>query len=365
MEDINGQVAQKRSWDQQKTHSQSRWRGCSPYTQRDKDSVDVEDTNGMAQNCSLDTQETDVSDTFLKLIRQEAKKDVEDEVESSKAWEDRLEVALQKNDVVLVWRLIADFREKNDKKILDNLSNDCRTIAREENAKEDNNIISITRWKMSETWNKVCQLCKYFKEWICCKSTEDNIEDTTTAQNEEERRWILILSNPLYITLEWLWEIDSNTRNQPNANGTSEMEADEKEEKPNEPNANKKSDEKADEKANETSEMKADKQRIKSKETTLSGIIEASLRDSLLLEKIAAYKYHQYSRDDYMNCARDLEKLAVDIVAKIGPSQLKPLHLIMDLEGTGCLLNEKKPDNFMPSVSLVRFGVEKQRKLVS
>lgn len=173
------------------------------------------------------------------------------------------------------------------------------------------------------------------------------------------------MSNPLYITLEWLWEIDSNTRNQPNANGTSEMEADEKEEKPNEPNANKKSDEKADEKANETSEMKADKQRIKSKETTLSGIIEASLRDSLLLEKIAAYKYHQYSRDDYMNCARDLEKLAVDIVAKIGPSQLKPLHLIMDLEGTGCLLNEKKPDNFMPSVSLVRFGVEKQRKLVS
>ena len=128
-------------------------------------------------------------------------------------------------------------------------------------------------------------------------------------------------------------EIDSNTRNQPNANGTSEMEA--------------------------------DKQRIKRKETTFSGIIEASLRDSLLLEKIAAYKYHQYSRDDYMNCARDLEKLAVDIVAKIGPSQLKPLHLIMDLEGTGCLLNEKKPDNFMPSVSLVRFGVEKQRKLVS
>ena len=287
----------------------------------------------MAQNCSLDTQETDVSDTFLKLIREEAKKDVEDEVESSKAWEDRLEVALQKNDVVLVWRLIADFREKNDKKTLDNLSNDCRTIARKENVKEDNNIISITCWKMSETWNKVCQLCKYFKEWISCKSTEDNIEDTTTAQNEEERRWILILSNPLYITLEWLWEIDSNTRNQPNANGTSEMEA--------------------------------DKQRIKRKETTLSGIIEASLRDSLLLEKIAAYKYHQYSRDDYMNCARDLEKLAVDIVAKIGPSQLKPLHLIMDIEGTGCLLNEKKPDNFMPSVSLVRFGVEKQRKLVS
>ena len=287
----------------------------------------------MAQNCSLDTQETDVSDTFLKLIREEAKKDVEDEVESSKAWEDRLEVALQKNDVVLVWRLIADFREKNDKKTLDNLSNDCRTIARKENVKEDNNIISITRWKMSETWNKVCQLCKYFKEWISCKSTEDNIEDTTTAQNEEERRWILILSNPLYITLEWLWEIDSNTRNQPNANGTSEMEA--------------------------------DKQRIKRKETTLSGIIEASLRDSLLLEKIAAYKYHQYSRDDYMNCARDLEKLAVDIVAQIGPSQLKPLHLIMDVEGTGCLLNEKKPDNFMPSVSLVRFGVEKQRKLVS
>ena len=287
----------------------------------------------MAQNCSLDTQETDVSDTFLKLIREEAKKDVEDEVESSKAWEDRLEVALQKNDVVLVWRLIADFREKNDKKTLDNLSNDCRTIAREENAKEDNNIISITRWKMSETWNKVRQLCKYFKEWISRKSTEDNIEDTTTAQNEEERRWILILSNPLYITLEWLWEIDSNTRNQPNANGTSEMEA--------------------------------DKQRIKRKETTLSGIIEASLRDSLLLGKIAAYKYHQYSRDDYMNCARDLEKLAVDIVAQIGPSQLKPLHLIMDIEGTGCLLNEKKPDNFMPSVSLVRFGVEKQRKLVS
>lgn len=177
----------------------------------------------------------------------------------------------------------------------------------------------------------MCQLCKYFKEWISCKSTEDNIEDTTTAQNEEERRWILILSNPLYITLEWLWEIDSNTRNQPNANGTSEMEA--------------------------------DKQRIKRKETTLSGIIEASLRDSLLLEKIAVYKYHQYSRDDYMNCARDLEKLAVDIVAQIGPYQLKPLHLIMDIEGTGCLLNEKKPDNFMLSVSLVRFGVEKQRKL--
>jgi len=37
---------------------------------------------------------------------------------------------------------------------------------------------------------------------------EDELKDTATEmRSEEERRWIEILSNPLYISLEWLWRI--------------------------------------------------------------------------------------------------------------------------------------------------------------
>ena len=82
--------------------------------------------------------------------------------------------------------------------------------------------------------------------WIS-QCVEDDLEEEAEMRSEKERTWIKILSNPLYISLEWLW------RNNPN------------------------------------SQYKIG---IRRKESKFADIIEAALDDAYLLEKIASYEHY-------------------------------------------------------------------------
>ena len=165
---------------------------------------------------------------------------------------------------------------------------------------------------------------KTLKEAVCrgiswiSQCDEDDIEEEETEMRlEKEQKWIKIFSNPLYISLEWLWRNNSKSQY---------------------------------------------KKGIRRKESKFTDIIEATLDDAYLVRKIASYDKH-YSREEYKQRAKDYEKFAKDIVDEIDPSNLNQLHEIMDIKGTGCLLM-KKPCNFNESLSLLKMAADKKRKRV-
>ena len=75
--------------------------------------------------------------------------------------------------------------------------------------------------------------------------------------------------------------------------------------------------------------------------------------------KIASYEHH-YSRDEYTKRAEEYEKFAADVVEE---SSLEQLHVIMDVKGSGCLLQER-PKDFNQSLSLLKIAADKHRKRV-
>ena len=94
-------------------------------------------------------------------------------------------------------------------------------------------------------------------------------------------------------------------------------------------------------------------------ESKLADVIEAALHDAHLLEKIALFEHH-FSRDEYTRRAEVYETFATDVVAG---SSLEQLHVIMDIDGTGCLLQER-PKEFNQSLSLLKIAADKERKKV-
>lgn len=270
----------------------------------------------------LDIQISDTFERFLKAVQEGTKEEVlrligtvkrasksrESQSDPSK----QLENALEKNDVVEVWKLIAKANDENEMaETLENLTETCRTIKENENNKEEG-----CNFKCTLDLKKLCTTLMSSICWIF-QCNEEDIEEETEMRSEKEQTWIKILSNPLYIGLEWLW------RNNPN------------------------------------SQYKKGKRR---KESKFEDVIEAVLDDAYLLEKIASYEHH-YSRDEYEHRALEYEKFAADIMEQINTSDLKQLHEIMDIEGNGSLL-KKKPDNFNQSISLLKMAADKQRKQV-
>ena len=283
--------------------------------------------DNMALNTSpehIDIQTSDNFDEFLMKVQEGKKGEVasflsrligsegtEAELrgdDSSKDLSKKLGDALQENDVVKVWRLIAEASENETSKTLAALNEVCKDVAEKEKKKEG--------------------CCKFFCErlfttlkdsisWIL-SCNGDDIDEETEMRSENEQAWIKILSNPLYISLEWLW------RNNPEARQGKES---------------------------------------RSSERKTTDVIEAALHDAYLLKKIASYEHH-YSRDEYKNRAKEYEKFAADIVEQISASDSAQLHKIMDINGNGSLLT-KKHENFNESLSLLKMAADKQRKLVS
>ena len=284
----------------------------------------------MAQEVFLANQDAKASDTFeefLNLLQTGTKARVDNFLlplirtaengrDSQNKLSKQLEDALAQSDVVEVWKLIAKINETDSNKALENINEVCTAIAKRENSKE-------TRCHFKCSWDckkvgKTITNSLYTFFW--CKCNVDEFGETTTEmRSEEERRWIEILSNPLYISLEWLW------RNNPN------------------------------------SQYKYDKGERR-KESKFTDIIEAALDDAYLLKKIASYE-HYYSRDEYKRRAEEYETFAADIVEQVHTSYLNQLHEIMDIKGNGSLLN-KTPANFNQSVSLLKLAADKKRKRV-
>ena len=223
----------------------------------------------------------------------------------------QLENALQKRNVIEVWKLIVETKEQDKDAILEGLSDVWRSIAEEENIKEEG-----CSWKCVLHFS--CgKLCTLFRSIIYI---EDDSDQKEGIPSEEEQTWIRVLSNPLYISLEYLWRMNPKSNQQTN------------------PETNK---------------------RTRRRGSKSTDVIEAALDDSYLLEKVAAYEHH-YSRDEYLGRAKEYEQFAVDIIEQAGASQLSK---IIDIEGKGPLLN-KAPKDFIQSLSLLKKAADKQRKLV-
>ena len=272
----------------------------------------------MAQEVSLANQDAKTIENFLKRVQTETKEEVdkflspltntaENGRDSQEEPSKQLKDALAQSDIVEVWKLIAKIRDSN--KTLDEF---CITIAERENNNENE-----CHFKCSWDCTKICETVK---NSVChmFECNVDELEETKTEmRNENDRRWIEILSNPLYISLEWLW------RNNPNC------------------------------------QYNKGESR---KESKFKDIIEAALDDAYLLEKIASYEQY-YSRDEYKRRAEEYETFAADIVEQVDTSDLTQLHEIMDIEGNGSLLN-KTPANFNQSLSLLKLAADKKRKRV-
>ena len=273
-------------------------------------------------------QTSDTFDRFIQIVQERTKEEVhifllglikttENLGDSKNNPLKRLADALEDGNAVEVWELIAKRNEDENGQTLENLNEVCRIIVEKENNK-DNESHFKCRWDCKK-------LCKAIKNSLChmfcwiaqCDEGLDDLEEEAEMRSEKERQWIEILSNPLYISLEWLW------RNNPNSQY---------------------------------------KEGIRRKESKFADVIEAALDDAYLLEKIASYE-HYYSRDEYKRRAEEYETFAVDIVEQVDTSDLNQLHEIMDIEGNGSLLN-KTPANCNQSLSLLKLAADKQRKRV-
>ena len=248
--------------------------------------------NGTVEEVKNVLSQLKSTNTTVTETNENGKQDVGDKT----SYRQKLLKALAEKNTGEVWNLIVKGKEK-EIKTLETLNSICETVAEHE--------------RLREAGLFSCMLGK-LKSQIRCEREGENCQ--TKLDREEEQQWINILSDPLYICLNWLW------RNNPDGGSPT------------------------------SSHQQGTKR---------EGVIEGALHDANLLEKIALYEHH-YSRDEYTGRAEAYEKFAIDVVEG---STWKQLRQIMDDKGTGCLLTEK-PGDFNQSLSLLKTAADKERKLV-
>ena len=259
--------------------------------------------NGTVEEVKNVLSQLKSTNTTVTETNENGKQDVGDKT----SYRQKLLKALAEKNIGVVWSLIAEGREE-EIKTLETLNSICKTVAEHERLKEGN-LLSCMLGKLESQirCNGPCGCCRGGRE-----RKGENYQ--TKPEREEEQQWINILSDPLYICLNWLW------RNNPNGGSATS--------------------------SNQQGTKRED-------------VIEGALHDANLLEKIALYEHH-YSRDEYTRRAEAYEKFAIDVVEG---STWEQLRQIMDDKGTGCLLTEK-PGDFNQSLSLLKTAADKERKLV-
>ena len=248
--------------------------------------------NGTVKEVKKVLSQLKKTNTTVTETNENGKQDVGDKT----SYRQKVLKALAEKNTGEVWNLIVKGKEK-EIKTLETLNSICETVAEHE--------------RLREAGLFSCMLGK-LKSQIRCEREGENCQ--TKLDREEEQQWINILSDPLYICLNWLW------RNNPNGGSATS--------------------------SNQQGTKRED-------------VIEGALHDANLLEKIALYEHH-YSRDEYTRRAEAYEKFAIDVVEG---STWDQLLQIMDDKGTGCLLT-KKPGDFNQSLSLLKTAADKERKLV-
>ena len=331
--------------------------------------------------------------------------------------------AIRKQNPDKVLALIVESNEENAK-TLRTLNDECKAVALRQKPRRDLiceedclrcSIKKIRKGILACIYNCFCKAACYC--WSPCKQCCKDEQQPTEDHIEEEKQWIEILSNPLYISLEWLWRIYSKSSRKESSEGrcstkpttqsstSVEIELSDEEEngknqdqdayalkpldarvstcpkdegKANEDEnqdtvrdshqpttvastaaINKGSDEyeTGGSQQNENSSHPSDKGNETEDEN--QDVIASALRDSHLLEMIAGNDLHQH-KDEYEKRANEIEEFAV---AVIEGSTRKQLIDIMDTKGDGCLKKEKSW-NFSQSLSLLKIAADEKRKKV-
>ena len=325
----------------------------------------------MAPKFSPD-EEQDIKDgrifrVFLKIVRKGVKDDVEAFL-SSRIRTDRkrernpdteslskpLLDALDEGNIIKIWELIDEMEknhkenpEKNQRKTIGTLSAKFKDIVKEENVK-DNGFSSK-------------HICLPLNGSImgCVASSRRKIRRTPI--DNDELAWVKILSNPLYIGLEWLW------RNKPRSPCYIRKESEEvkftnvvtHQETDGTPLVNVAS---SNHSINSGNEIKNRTEEDEKKKRKFEDVVEAALFDAYLLVRRSSYESH-LTRDEYLKCATECEKFAADVVGQANCFEPNELDQIIDFEGKGALL-KKTPKEFIHSLSLLKIATDKKREKV-
>ena len=236
-------------------------------------------------------------DSFLQKVWEGNPEDVErtldldgdgEQEATERSYRQKLSDALEEGDAYKVWKLLSNEEFKNIPHLKD-LNEVSKSVADREEVKD-----WLYRFIYSE-----------FKSLLENNGKED-------LPREEDRLNLDIQSNPLCLSLEWLW------RNNP--------------------------------------------QSPQHEESEKGSIIEAALDNAFLLEKMASYENH-FSHDKYMDRAEECEKFAIDIVEQVNDNK-ELLHKVMDIDRERALV-KKESNDFIRSLSLLKMAADKERKMVS
>ena len=193
----------------------------------------------------------------------------------------------------------------------------------------------------------------------CVASSRRKIRRTPI--DNDELAWMKILSNPLYIGLEWLW------RNKPRSPSYIRKESKEvkftnvvtHQETDGTPLVNVAS---SNHSINSGNEIKNRTEEDEKKKRKFEDVVEAALFDAYLLVRRSSYESH-LTRDEYLKCATECEKFAADVVGQANCFEPNELDQIIDFEGKGALL-KKTPKEFIHSLSLLKIATDKKREKV-
>lgn len=200
----------------------------------------------------------------------------------------------------------------------ENFQNDCMEANKKEQQREGR-----FHCDCRNCCTKMFDFCRNKCKCSCCSNSEPQESEKKSINDETKLNWIKILSNPLFIGLEWLWRTTFNCP----------CEFCEK-------------------------DRKLDGKEKKKKED----VIESSLHDAYLLDETSSLK-HYNSRDVYRESAEAYETFAVGVLEKASQNEL---YQIMDIKGEGRLLknNSNQHRSFIQSLSLLKSAVNKGRKKV-
>ena len=257
-----------------------------------------------------------------------------------KSHREQLLEALRKENPHEVLAVIVRRNEENAK-TLRTLNYECRAVAlRQEQRRHlirEEDCLGCSIKKIPKKILACIKKCC----WGCCSQCCTDHQQPTEDQIEEEfeKQWIEILSNPLYISLEWLWRIYSKpgiivSTLEENGNNPQELLI-------------------IEQRAAFTCAEYAEKE----KENENQDVIATALRDSHLLEMIAGNDQH---KDEYQRRANQIEEFAIAVV---GGSTRDQLLDIMDRRGNGCL-KQKAPKKFSQSLGLLKIAAVEERKKV-
>ena len=200
----------------------------------------------------------------------------------------------------------------------ENFQNDCEEANKKEQQREGR-----FHCDCRNCGTKILNFCRNKCKCCCCSNPEPQGSEEDSINDETKLNWIKILSNPLFIGLEWLWRTKSNCQ---------------------------------------CKFCEEDRKLVGKEKKKKEDVIESSLHDAYLLDETSSLK-HYNSRDVYRESAEAYETFAAGVLEKASQNEL---YQIMDIKGEGCLLknNPNQHRNFIQSLSLLKSAVNKGRKKV-